>query len=83
MKNTLTSAAREYVINLTKIDKEFGASENETRETTPIAYQAFIAGAKWVRQNKVKHKIMCLRNKTKVCDSCHECDVDVLNPLNY
>lgn len=82
MGNILISAAREYVTNIAKIDKEFGASEKETRETTPIAYQAFIAGAKWVSQNKVKHKIMCLRDKTKICNLCHECDVDVLNP-NY
>lgn len=27
-----------------------------------------------------KAKGMCLRNKSKVCDLCHECYVDVLNP---
>lgn len=25
-------------------------------------------------------KSMCLRNKSKVCNLCHECDVSVLNP---
>lgn len=29
-----------------------------------------------------KTKSMCLRDKSKVCNLCHECDVYVLNP-NY
>lgn len=29
-----------------------------------------------------KAKMMCLKDKTKVCNLCHECDVSVLNP-NY
>lgn len=41
---------------------------------------AFIAGAKWAYMNKSKPKHMCLRDKSKVCNQCHECDVDVLNP---
>lgn len=49
MENILISAAREYVTNMAKIDKECGAPEKETRETTPIAYQAFIAGAEWYK----------------------------------
>ena len=40
----------------------------------------FIAGAEWSEKDKVKPKVMCLRDKTKVCNLCHECDVDVLNP---
>lgn len=27
-----------------------------------------------------KAKNVCLRDKTKVCNQCHECDVYVLNP---
>lgn len=27
-----------------------------------------------------KPKAMCIRDKTKVCNLCHECDVDVWNP---
>ena len=27
-----------------------------------------------------KHQRMCLRDKSKVCNLCHDCDVDVLNP---
>lgn len=27
-------------------------------------------------------KSFCLKNHDKVCNNCHECDVDVLNP-NY
>ena len=30
--------------------------------------------------NKPRKKNMCLKNKTKICNLCHECDVDVLNP---
>ena len=26
------------------------------------------------------HHRMCLRDKSKVCDLCHDCDIDVLNP---
>lgn len=29
-----------------------------------------------------KTKSICLKDKTKVCNLCHECDIDVLNP-NY
>lgn len=43
---------------------------------------AFIAGVEWVEKNKVKPKTMCLRDKSKACNSCHDCDVYVLNP-NY
>lgn len=28
-----------------------------------------------------KAKSMCLKDKTKVCNLCHECDVDVINPI--
>lgn len=30
-----------------------------------------------------KEKSMCLKHKDKVCNLCHECDVDVLNPSYY
>ncbi len=42
--------------------------------------RAFIAGAKWANENKEKPKVVCLRDKAKRCNLCHECDVDVLNP---
>lgn len=29
-----------------------------------------------------KSKSMCVKDKTKQCNLCHECDIDVLNP-NY
>ena len=44
--------------------------------------RAFIAGVEWAEKNKVKSKPMCLKDKTKACDLCHECDVNLLNP-NY
>lgn len=31
---------------------------------------------------KQSKKNMCLKNKTKICNLCHDCDVYVLNP-NY
>jgi len=48
---------------------------------------AFKSGAEWqasqiFEANKVKPKTMCLRDKSKVCNLCHDCDVYVLNP-NY
>lgn len=42
--------------------------------------RAFVSGAEWVEKNKEQSKTMCLKDKTKVCNLCHECDVDVLNP---
>jgi hypothetical protein len=31
-------------------------------------------------QFKTESKTICLRDKGKVCNQCHECDVDILNP---
>lgn len=42
--------------------------------------RAFIAGVEWAEKNKEKPKKMCLRDKSNVCNLCHECDVSVLNP---
>lgn len=66
-------AAQYYVRQEVKgmIDCNINASDME---------RAFIAGAEWLEKNKEKSKVMCLRDKTKVCNSCHECDVSVLNP---
>ncbi|WP_099465162.1 hypothetical protein [Parabacteroides provencensis] len=44
--------------------------------------RAFIAGAEWAERNKERSKVICLKDKNKVCNLCHECDVDVMNP-NY
>lgn len=39
--------------------------------------------AKKIRQSIQNQKeTMCIKDKTKVCDLCHECDVSILNP-NY
>lgn len=42
--------------------------------------RAFVAGVEWANKKKEYHKNMCLRDKTKVCNLCHECDVNVMNP---
>lgn len=39
---------------------------------------AYLQGAE---DSRIK-KNVCFKDKTKVCNLCHECDVDVLNP-NY
>lgn len=44
------------------------------------AERSFIAGVEWAEKNKANSKAMCLRDKTKKCNLCHECDVYVLNP---
>lgn len=31
-------------------------------------------------QFKTESKTTCLRDREKICNQCHECDVDVLNP---
>ncbi len=43
------------------------------------AERSFIAGT-WAEKNKATSKAMCLRDKLKECNLCHECDVSVLNP---
>lgn len=45
-------------------------------------YVAFKAGVEWALKNKTNSRAMCIRDKTKTCNLCHECDTDVLNP-NY
>lgn len=35
------------------------------------------------REHKGRNRRMCLRDRSKVCNLCHDCDVDVLNPGNY
>ena len=71
--NKLHRAAQYYVRQEVKgmIDHDIDVNDLE---------RAFVSGAEWVEKNKEKSKAMCLKNKTKVCNLCHECDVDVLNP---
>lgn len=42
--------------------------------------KAFMVGAEWAENNRTESKMMCLRDKTKICNLCHDCDVYVLNP---
>lgn len=42
--------------------------------------EAFIAGFGYANENKKLSKQTCLRDKNKICNLCHECDVDILNP---
>ncbi|WFE84946.1 hypothetical protein [Parabacteroides chongii] len=44
--------------------------------------RSFEAGAAWAEKNKEKSKVRCLRDSTKTCNLCHDCDIYVLNP-NY
>lgn len=71
MKQTVEEAANEYcrkhIADLTGL---VTAVEN-----------GFKAGAEWASKN-TNPKARCLRDSTKVCNLCHECDVSVLNP-NY
>lgn len=34
------------------------------------------------QEKDVKKKRMCLRDRTKVCNQCHECDIDISNPYH-
>lgn len=71
--NKIQRAAKYYVQQEVKgmIDHAIDAGDME---------RAFIAGVEWAEKNKEKPKKMCLRDKSKVCNLCHECDVSVLNP---
>lgn len=68
----IQEAAKEYADSLYE-PSDRGILYRETQND-------FIAGAKWAEKNKAKSKAMCLKDKTKVCNLCHECDVSVLNP---
>ena len=79
MKQAVEEAAKKYADRIYQpVDR--GILHKETQKD-------FIAGAEWqakqiIEVNKVKPKTMCLRDKSKVCNLCHDCDVYVLNP-NY
>lgn len=68
----IQEAAKEYADSLYE-PSDRGILYRETQND-------FIAGAKWAEKNKANSKAMCLRDKTKECNLCHECDVSVLNP---
>lgn len=69
----LRKAALQYAMSLAKMDKETGAPEGETRNTTPIAVAAFIAGAEWQREEPSR-LLKLERYRTteahKYCDTC-------------
>lgn len=69
-----------------KAAREFAATKIRDKNRQPdndiffAAKEGFEKGAEWAEKNKEKPKTMCLRDKSKVCNLCHDCDVDVLNP---
>ena len=78
MKQTVEEAAREYANENCWIPEEL--HDSEIPDYMEHFAKHFIAGAKWANENKEKPKVVCLRDKAKRCNLCHECDVDVLNP---
>jgi hypothetical protein len=38
--------------------------------------RAYALGKQEKDAEKSKGKLMCLRDRTKVCNKCHECDID-------
>lgn len=38
--------------------------------------RAFVLGKQERDAEKSKEKLMCLRDRTKVCNRCHACDID-------
>lgn len=75
---TIGQAAEAYQEAMRKVDND---RTYDSIDVDAIRYVAFRAGAEWA-EKKSNHKNMCLRDRTKICNLCHECDVDVLNP-NY
>lgn len=73
--NKIQRAARYYMQQKIKemIDHDIDTGDLE---------RAFIAGVEWAGKSKEKDKSMCLKDKTKACNLCHECDINVMNP-NY
>lgn len=67
--------------NMKEAAKQYAEIEmKKVLNVRATAERSFIAGAKWEEKNKANSKAMCLRDKTKECNLCHECDVHVLNP---
>lgn len=67
--------------NMKEAAKQYAEIEmKKVLNVRATAERSFIAGAKWAEKNKANSKAMCLRDKTKECNLCHECDVNVLNP---
>ena len=97
MKQTVEEAAKEAIHKHYNCNGAFPCSEREYCEHcnghnsafdccecgADEFAEGFIAGAEWamkLKHNKVK--VMCIRDNSKRCNLCHECDVNVLNP-NY
>lgn len=69
----LKKAAIQYAKSLAKMDREAGTPEQETRGTTSIAIDAFIAGAEWQKQefyNPPKSKQNLQTIERNYCDDC-------------
>lgn len=88
MKQSLDEAAYCYATDKTDfrrdVLKEVDSDNYVARKSDCI--NDFLAGAKWQRKQFTKTNIeesrgiMCIKDRTKVCNQCHECDVYVLNP---
>lgn len=71
-----------------KAAREFAATKIRDKNRQPdndiffAAKEGFEKGVEWAEKNRAKPDSMCIRDKTKVCNLCHDCDVYVLNP-NY
>ena len=82
----ITKLAEEYAEEVTKdMAKTLDESScllNETKRATKEYITNFM---QWIlRTHRIverrKKKRMCLRDRSKVCDLCHECDIDISQP---
>lgn len=78
MEESIKEVARDYAEKVRKSSyihsMGYGYESEHLRE-------AFIAGYEYANGNKKSSKLTCLRDKNKICNLCHECDVDILNPI--
>lgn len=72
-----------------KSARKFAATKIKDKNIQPdndiffAAKEGFEKGVEWAEKNRKKAKTICFIDKTKTCNLCHECDVNVLNPRSY
>lgn len=79
MKQTVEEAADEYM-KILPVRAAIKCGDIEDLESHIKV--AFKSGAEWMEeQTKTSEKRrMCLIDKNKTCNLCHECDIMIMNP---
>ena len=83
-KLTLQQTAKVLVSMVRIMTLQFPTNELKQRFLAELANEILnLSPVTPYSRNKVrekKSKRMCLRDRSKVCDLCHECDIDISQP---